>query len=216
MAVTVVDGLETVQVQIQDGRLAAAAGRLQQGMLDAVFQQAPVRQTRQGVMQRQFLLLLAVLRQFLVQQAHFQHVVDAFVHFHQVERFADEVARTRFQGGDLETRLCRQGQHGQVAAMLDFLQAFHDLEAVQLRHLQIQQNQVVAMFPVQRTDLSRTHGGHDIGVAGIAQDFQHQVDIVGRIVDDQNFGFQNLILAGHVGSRLIRSMQRWLLPLMIG
>ncbi|MNN36964.1 hypothetical protein D3C81_1508830 [compost metagenome] len=101
------------------------------------------------------------------------------MYFHQVEGLADEVARARFQRGDLETWLCRQGQHGQVAAMLDFLQAFHDLETIEFRHLQIQQDQVVAMLPVQGANLGRTHGGRDIGIACIAQDFQHQVNIVG-------------------------------------
>ncbi len=81
-------------------------------------------------MQRQFLLLLAVLRQLFIQQPHFQHVVDTLVHFEQVERFADEVARARFQRGDLEAGLGGQRQHRQVAALLDFLQALHDLEAV--------------------------------------------------------------------------------------
>ncbi|MNM24013.1 hypothetical protein D3C81_344330 [compost metagenome] len=85
--------------------------------------------------------------------------------------------------------------------MFDFLQAFHDLETIQFRHLQVQQDEVVAMLLVQGAYLGRAHGGRDIAITGITQDFQHQVDIVGGVVDDQNFGFQNLILAGHVWSR---------------
>ncbi len=148
-------------------------------------------------MQRQFLLLFAVLGQFLVEQAHFEHIVDALVHFEQVEGLADEVARAGLEGGDLEGRLGGQGQHGQVAALFDFLEALHDLETVEFGHLQVEQYQVVAMFAVQGAHLGRQHGGAHIAVAGVVQDFKHQFDIVGAIINDQYFCVEDIFLAGH-------------------
>jgi hypothetical protein len=149
VAVGVVDRLEAVQVEVHDRGLVVVAVGVLQGVFDAVFEQAAVRQAGEGVVQRQFLLGAAVLGQFLVQQAYFQHVVDALVHFEQVEGLADEVARAGFERGDLEAGLGREGQHRQVAALFDFLQALHDLETVQARHLQVEQDQVVVVFAMQ-------------------------------------------------------------------
>ena len=90
------------------------ARRALQGRLDAVFQQTPVRRARERILQRQrqrqCLLLLAEVCQFLVQQTHFEHVVNAFLYFEHVERFADEVARARFEGRDFPAGLGRDRQ----------------------------------------------------------------------------------------------------------
>ena len=91
------------------------------------------------------------------------------------------------------------GQDGQVAFLFDFFQALHDLETVELRHLQVKQDEVVAMLAVQGANLLRQHGGRHIGISGVAQDFQHQIDIVSAIVNYQDLGIQNLIRAWHGG-----------------
>jgi len=200
VAVGVVDRLEAVQVEVHDRGLGVAAVGVLQGRFDAVFQQAPVRQAGEGVVQRQFLLGAAVLGQLFIEQAHFEHVMDALVHFQQVEGLADEVARAGFQGRDLETRLGGKRQHRQVAAFFDFLQAFHHLETVQAGHLQVEQDQVVVMLAVQRTDLLRLHGRADVRVTFFAQYLFHQFDIVWRIVHDQDFGIQNFLSARHAFS----------------
>ena len=119
------------------------------------------------------------------------------MHLEQVERLADEVAGARFQRGDLEAGLRRQREHGQVAALFNFLQAFHDLEAVQAGHLQVEQDQVVVVFAMQRAYLFRQHRRTDVGVAFLAQYLFHQFDIVGGIVYDQDLRVQDVLSAGH-------------------
>jgi hypothetical protein len=98
-----------------------------------------------------------------------------------------------------------QRQHRQVAALFDFLQAFHDLEAVQAGHLQIQQDQVVAMLAVQRAYLFRQHGRGHIGIAGLTQDLQHQIDVVSAVIHYQDFGVKDLVSARHDGLCLFNS-----------
>ncbi len=203
VAIGVVDRLEAVQVEVHDRGLGMAAVGVLQGGLDAVFQQAAVGQAGEGVVQRQLLLRARILGQLLVEQAYFQHVVDALVHLEQVEGLADEVAGAGFQRGDLEARLGGQRQHRQVAALFDLLQALHHLEAVQAGHLQVEQDQVVVVLAMQRAYLLGQHRRTDAGVAFFAQYLFHQLDIVGRIVHHQDLRVQNVLSARHARSLLL-------------
>ena len=60
----------------------------------------------------------------------------------------------RLQRAQLVSRLGGDGQHRQVAVRFDFLQAFHHLESVHAGHLEIEQDQVVAVLAVQLADLA--------------------------------------------------------------
>ena len=96
-----------------------------------------------------------------VKQAHLEHVVDARQHLGEIERLADEVLRAGLERAQLVVRLRGDDQHRQIAVRLDLLQAFHHLEAVHARHLEIEQDQVVAVLAVQLADLARVGGRRD-------------------------------------------------------
>ncbi len=85
-------------------------------------------------------------------------------------------------------RLRSDHQHRQISFMFDFLQRFHHLEAVHLRHLQVQQNQIVTVGSMHGAHRSRIHGRADIGVSGIAQHLREQGDVGFLVVDDQDAG----------------------------
>ena len=216
VAIGIVDRLETVQVEVQDGRLVMPAIGMLQGSFNAVFQQAPVGQPGQWVVQRECLLRQAVLGQFAVQQAHLKHVVNALVHFEQVKRFADEVARARFKCGNLEAWLGGQGQHRQVAVLFNFFQTLHDLKAVQAGHLQVEQDQIVIVLAVQRAHLFGQHGRTDAGVADVAQNRFQQFNIGGQIVNDQNLSAQDVFTVRHGGSRSVGTVGAWRLKRVAG
>ena len=95
---------------------------------------------------------LVVIFEFLVQQPHFQHVVDARLDFDQVKRFADEILRAGGERTQLVARLGGDHEHRKIAIGFDFLQAFHHLEAIHAGHLQIEQDQVVVVVAMQRAD----------------------------------------------------------------
>ena len=135
---------------------------------------------------------LAVILDFLVQQPHFQHVVDARQHFGQIERFADEILRAGFQRAQLVARLGGDHEDRKIAVRFDFLQAFHHLESVHAGHLQIEQDQVVAVLAVKLADLLRIHRGRDASIAGAAQHLLEQPDIGFLIVNDQDAGVKNI------------------------
>jgi hypothetical protein len=73
---------------------------------------------------------LVVVLEFLVQQAHFQHVVDARLDLHQIEGLADEVLGAGLQRAQLVAGLGGKHHHRQVASAFVGLEAFHHLEAV--------------------------------------------------------------------------------------
>ena len=112
---------------------------------------------------------VVVFVQFLVQQAHFQHVVNARQHLGQFKRLANEIPRAGLKSAQLVARLGGDDQHRKVALRFNFLEPLHHLESVQDWHLQIEQDQVVVILEVKFADLGRISGGHDGIIAGTAQ-----------------------------------------------
>ena len=135
---------------------------------------------------------LVVVLELLVQQPHFQHVVDARLDFDQVERLADEILGAGLQRAQLVAGLGGDHEDRKVAVGIVGLEAFHHLESVHAGHLQVEQDQVVAVLAMQRADLLRIHGRGDAGVAGLAQHLLEQADIGLLIVDDQDAGVENV------------------------
>jgi hypothetical protein len=95
------------------------------------------------------------------------------------------------------TRLGGNDQHRQIAVDLQFLQGFDDLESIHLRHLQIEQNQVVAMLGMQRADRARLHRRGDPAIACTLQHFFQQDDVRFLIIDNQDAGIQNFGCVKH-------------------
>ena len=118
--------------------------------------------------------------------------MDACFDFHQVEGLADEVLGASLQRAQLVAGLGRDHQHGQIAARLDVAQAFHDFEAIHFRHLQVEQDQIVAVLLVQRVHGLRVHGGGDARIAGVAQHLFEQHDVGLLVIDDEDAGVQDL------------------------
>jgi len=100
---------------------------------------------------------LVVILEFFVQQPHFQHVVDACLDFDQIERLADEILCAGLQRAQLVARLGGDHQDRKVAVRIVGLEAFHHLESIHAGHLQVEQDQVVAVFAMQRADLLWIH-----------------------------------------------------------
>ncbi len=76
--------------------------------------------------------------------------------------------------------------------MFDFLEAFHHLEAIHARHLQIEQDQVVAVLAMKLADRMRIHRRRNGHIAGSAQHLLQQLHIGFLIVDDQDFAEKNV------------------------
>ena len=89
-----------------------------------------------------------------MQEPHFQNVVDARPQLGQIERFADEILRAGFERAQLVIRLRGDHEDRKIAVSFDFLQAFHHLESVHARHLEIEQDQAVTVLAVKLADLA--------------------------------------------------------------
>ena len=110
----------------------------------------------------------------------------------QIEGLADEVLRAGLQRAQLLAGLRREHDHRQVGLGAAGLQALHHRKAVHYRHLQVQQNQVVAVRAVQAAHRLRVHGGTQLGVACLKQQLFEQLHIGGLVVHNQNTGGQNI------------------------
>ena len=88
----------------------------------------------------------------LVQQADFQHVVNAGFDLKQVKRFGNEVFGAGLQRALFLAGLGGNGQNGRVAVSLNRLEALHDLKTIHARHLKVQQDKVIGVCLVQGTD----------------------------------------------------------------
>jgi hypothetical protein len=91
------------------------------------------------------------------QQTDFDHVVNADQDLRKVERLTDEVPGASSQGAQFVARFGGDDEDGKVLPPIDLFQLFHDLEAVQDWHLEIEQNRGVAVLTVKLADLSRFH-----------------------------------------------------------
>jgi hypothetical protein len=136
-------------------------------------------------------------------QAHFQQVADARLDLDCVEGLADEVLGADLQGAQLVAGLRGDHEHRQVGVGRVGLEAFHHLEAVHHRHLQVEQDEVVAVPAVQRADLGRVHGGGHAAVARAAQHLQQQGDVGFLVVDHQQAGIEKVGLGDDHAASLL-------------
>jgi hypothetical protein len=110
------------------------------------------------------------LRRFAVRAAYrgggLQHVVDSRFDFDEIERFADEVFRTGLQRAQLVAGLGGDDEHREVGSASLVLRTLHHDESVHARHLQVEQDEVVAVRAMECADLERIHRRRDVHVAG--------------------------------------------------
>ena len=100
-------------------------------------------------------------------------------------------SRAGLQRTQLVLRLRGDHEHWQATIGFNCLKALHDLESVHPGHLEIQDDQVVAVLAVERANLKRIHRQRYGSVAGARQHALQETDIGFLIVDDQDFGVQN-------------------------
>ena len=101
------------------------------------------------------------------------------------------------QGAQFVARLYRQHYNWQIRIGNVGLEAFHHLEAIHAGHLQVEQDNVVAVKPMQYADFHRIHGRTYLGIAGFAEQLLKQSDIRFLVVDDQDTGLENFCWTQH-------------------
>jgi len=94
-------------------------------------------------------------------------------------------------------RLSRGHDDGQIALVVVGLQALLHAEPIHAGHLQVEQDQVIGIAPVQRACLGGVHGGRDAGVARVGEQPGQQLHIGILIVDDQDAGSKNAWVEFH-------------------
>jgi hypothetical protein len=132
-----------------------------------------------------------------VQQTHLDHVVDAGFYLHEIEGLADEVLGTGLQRAQLVARLRREHDDRQVIVRLVGLEAFHHLKSVHARHLQVEQNQVIAVLAVQGADFERFPRRCYVAVPGLFEHAGEQQYIRALIIHDQNTRSENVSVIDH-------------------
>ena len=129
-----------------------------------------------------------VLLELLVEHPRLEQVVDAQHDLDGVERLGDEVARAHLQCALLHRRVAVAGddQHGQRAARRQQVpQLLEDLEPVELRHVEVEDQQVGLAVAQQRQGLERIGGGVDAAVAAAVQEAGEQGQVLRLVVEDR-------------------------------
>src|SRR5471032_142260 len=183
VAERVVDGGEAVEADQQQRAGLGPGG--QQLLFQRAREQVAVGQSGQAVVAGHAAAVIAAAG---VEQAHFQHVADAAEQLATVVGLADEILGAGFERAQAVGRLARGDQHGQILAGLDHAQLVEHAEAVEVRHLQVQQDQVVAVLAVQPGHLARVGGRGDGRVAGAGEQVFEHGDDGGLVVDDEDPG----------------------------
>jgi hypothetical protein len=143
------------------------AGRVEQedGVGGGVHRAAKALQLDRALAHR-VLQARVVVARLAVQQAHLEHVADAREHLDRVDRLAEEIARARFERLEFMVGLRRHHQHRQPRVRLERAQRVHHFEAVHAWHLQVEDDEVVAVAGVPVGHHARIGGGADGLVAG--------------------------------------------------
>ena len=115
------------------------------------------------------------------------------MHFDQIEWLGDKITGSCRQCAQFMVRLGGNHQDRQVAIRLDFLKFLHHLEAIHTRHLQIQQDQVIVVFLVQRAHFEWIGGGCQRNISGVAQQLSQHHHIGFLIIYNQDAGMQNFL-----------------------
>ena len=92
---------------------------------------------------------------FQAQQADFDDVLGAHQDLRQVEWLADEIPRASSQRPQLVTGLGGDDEDGEMTLRVALLKALHDLKPVHVRHLEVEQDQSVAVLAMELADQSR-------------------------------------------------------------
>lgn len=79
----------------------------------------------------------------------------------------------------------------------DGLEFLHHAKAIHLRHLHVQQDQVVAVGAVQGPYFLGVHGAADVAVAGVPEHLREQVHIGFLVVDDEDMGLEDFGCGNH-------------------
>ncbi len=183
VALGVVDGGETVQVDQQQGA-GARPGR-RQLRHHGLREQLAVRQAGQVVVAGHAQPVVAAAG---VEQPHLQHIADAREQLVVVVGLAQEVLGAGLERAQLVVRLGGHHQHRQVLLGLDLAQAVEHFEAVHAGHVQVQHDQVVVVQAVHGGHRRRVAGTADVGVAGAGQHMFEQGQIDRLVVDQQDLG----------------------------
>src|ERR1700690_506903 len=90
--------------------------------------------------------------------------------------------------------------HRKVILRFVCFEAGHHLEAIHAGHLQVEHDQVVAIFPMKCTDFHRIRRGGHVCIAILTQYLSYQTDIGLAIVDNQYPGVKNIGTVYHCAS----------------
>jgi hypothetical protein len=128
-----------------------------------------------------------------VQRARVEQVLDPEQHLEPVERLGQKVL-----GAGLERTLLRLGrrvrgqhQHRQEHVARD-RELADDRDPVQVRHHQVEQDQVGRPLAVERPHLARVGRAADLAIAGLGQHALEESDVGRLVVDDEDPGLPEI------------------------
>ena len=125
-----------------------------------------------------------------VQEPGVQEVLDPQEHLDPVERLGQEVLRARGQGALLGRHRHVRGQHqDRHVGLRGDRQLAHHGDPVEVRHHQIEQDQVGMELVVESADLTRIRRRDEVAIAGLLQQTLEKPDVRELVVDDQDPGF---------------------------
>src|SRR5688572_11344492 len=132
-----------------------------------------------------------------MKQPHLQDVVDTDQNFSEFERLAHKILRSGFEGAQLEVGLRGDDENRKIPVGLDGFQLLQYLESVHARHLQVEQNERIAVLTMQPDHLTRMARGCNRRVARTAQHLVQEGDVGLFIVNDQDARLKNICHSNH-------------------
>ena len=114
---------------------------------------------------------------------HPRHQVDG------IHRLGEEVGGAQVQGRRLHFAVVDRGknEHGDAGELSAGADRLQDVQPVDARHHDVQQEDVGIFLLEDRDDLPGIAGGGQVGEAGVLQILRHRLDVDRFIVNDHDF-----------------------------
>ena len=141
-----------------------------------------------------------------IEAARIEEVPDAQHDLEAVEGLRQEILGAGLEGALLRLagRVGREDED-RLEDVFGNLQLLDDGDPIQVRHHQVEQDQVGLELAGQGEDLPRIRGALDLAVASLRQHALEEPDVRGLIVDDEDSGLNRVRLSHRYLTALARS-----------
>ena len=143
---------------------------------------------------------LVLLGKHIMEDSHGEQIVDAVEELHLVEGLGDEFGSAHFQSANAGVMIIAGGQHHDRhgVPVTDLGPVLQNVEAVEVGHIDVEQEQVESLRRQQAADLTGVGDAVNVAIGFFFEDFLQKFDVGRVVIYDQDVRGQNRFFQGRI------------------